>query len=41
MVRCIELRCSHNVFHKQLTTDIKQINETDFVLVSAYKTTNM
>ena len=41
MVRCIELRCSHNVFHKQLTTDIKQINETDFVLVSADKTTNV
>ena len=41
MVRCIEFTRSHNVFQKQLATDIKQINETDFVLVSADKTTNM
>ena len=41
MVRCTELRCSHNVFHKHLATDIKQINETNFVLVSADKTTNV
>ena len=41
MVRCIEFRRSHNVFQKQLATDIKQINKTDFVLVSADKTTNM
>ena len=41
MVRCIEFRRSRNVFQKQLATDIKQINETDFILVSADKTTNM
>ena len=41
MVRCIEFRRSCNVFQKQLATDIKQINETSFVLVSADKTTNM
>ena len=41
MVRSIEFRRSHNVFQKQLATDVKQINETDFVLVSADKTTTM
>ena len=41
MVRCIEFRRSHNVFQKQLPTDIKQTNKTEFVLVSADKTTNM
>ena len=41
MVRCIQFRSSRNVFQKQLATDIKQIKETDFVLVSADKTTNM
>ena len=41
MVRCIEFRRSCNVFQTQLATDIKQINETSFVLVSADKTTNM
>ena len=30
-----------NIFQKQLPTDIKRIKETDFVLVSADKTTNM
>ena len=41
MVRCIEFRLLRNAFQKQLATDIKQINETDFALVSADKTTNM
>ena len=41
MVRCIEFRRSHNTFQKQLATYIKQINETNFVLVSADKTTIM
>ena len=42
MVQSIEFRRSDNVFQKQPTTDIKQINETDFVLlISADKTTNM
>ena len=40
MVQCIEFRRSHNVFQKQLATNIKQIKETDFILVSADKTTN-
>ena len=35
MVQCNQFRRSHNVFQKQLATDIKQIKETDFVLVSA------
>ena len=39
MVRCIEFRLSYNVFQKQLATDIKQINKTNFVLVSADRTT--
>ena len=34
MVRCIEFRQSHNIFKKQLPTDIKLIKETDLVLVS-------
>ena len=37
----MEFRRSHNVFQKQLATDIKPITETNFVLVSADKTTNM
>ena len=41
MAQCIEFGRSRNVFRKQLSSDIKQINETDFVLVSADKTTNM
>ena len=42
MVQSIKFRRSDNVFQKQPTTDIKQINETDFVLlISADKTTNM
>ena len=38
MVRYSDFRCSRNVFQKQLATDIKQIKETDFVLVSPDKT---
>ena len=41
MAQCTEFGRSRNVFQKQLSSDIKQINETDFVLVSADKTTNM
>ena len=41
MAQCIEFGRSRNVFQKQLSSDIKQINETDFVLVSADKTINM
>ena len=41
IVQCIEFRHSRNIFQKQLATDRKQINETDSLLVSTDKITNM
>ena len=40
MVRSIEFRHASNVFQKQLATDIKKINETKSLIISADKTTN-
>ena len=40
-MQCIEFRQTCDVFQKQLARYIKQVKETDFVLVSGYKTRNM
>ena len=40
MVRSIEFRHSSNEFQTQLATDIKKINETTSLIISADKTTN-